>query len=337
MGDPGAAVGQAREVVRVREAVERRDARGDRRTARPGRSRPTARRPRGRPTAGRARRARPRPARCRGRRRRAWRRARCRARRRRPPTLFSGSTPWWAAIASTTVCGAPEPCASDGAGDGVVDAERRALAQGAGGAARDVAGELVGRLLAEGQRDDELAEVVQEPGEVAVGAGVAAGRGDGGAGPGDGQRVQVHLAAHDRAVAGHRLQEPVGAGLQRELADAQPADHDDRLAHALRLQRPRGGGGVHVAEQVRREGAVRLDGRDDVAGRRLGIVRQRDDARDRPREHRQRAEAGHRGIDAGAREISRGGICGGHCSWLPSQAPVRGSGPAPHRHRRASP
>ena len=122
-----------------------------------------------------------------------------------------------------------------GACGGVVDAEARALVEGAHGAARMLAGDGVDLVLAEGQRQDELAEVVEEARQVAVAGHAAAGLGDGAARRGHRQGVQVHLAAHDGAVAGHRLEEAVGAGLQGELADAQPADHDDRLAHALRL------------------------------------------------------------------------------------------------------
>jgi hypothetical protein len=192
----------------------------------------------------------------------------------------------------------------DAAGGGVVDAELQPLVQGAQGAAGMLAGDRVGLVLPEGQRHHQLAEVVQQAGQVAVARRAAGDGGDGGAGAGDGQRVQVHLPAHDRAVAGHRLQEAVGAGLQRDLADAQPADHDHGLADALRLQRARGGGGVDVAQQVGGERAVRLDRGDDVPGRRLRIVGQRDHARNRAGEDGERPEPSDGGLDARTRQVA---------------------------------
>ena len=282
----------------MREPVERRDARGD--VVRLGLAAPapTARRPRGRPTAGRARSSASSTSAMSGSAPSSMATSALPSATAAASRLFRGSTPWWAAMASTTTCGAPEPGASEAPATAwsmpnVARSRRaRAVPRGTSRASWSAASSP----KASG-RTSLPKSCSRPPGSSR--AGVAAGGGDGGARAGDRQRVQVHLAAHDGAVAGHRLQEAVGAGLERELADAQPADHDDRLAHALRLQRPRGGGGVHVAEQVRGEGAVRLDGRHDVARRGVGIVGQRDDARDRPREHRQRAESGHRGIDAG--------------------------------------
>jgi hypothetical protein len=77
------------------------------------------------------------------------------------------------------------------AGGGVVDAQQLALGGGALGAGLVLGGDPVQRIGPEGQRHDQLADVVQQPAEVRdVGVGAGA-LGDALRGAGDGGGVQV--------------------------------------------------------------------------------------------------------------------------------------------------
>ena len=151
------------------------------------------------------------------------------------------------------------------AGLGVVDAEQLALGGGALGAGLVLGGDRVERLVAEGERHDELADVVQEAaevGDVGVGAGPL---GDRLRRAGHRGGVQVQVADRAAAVAGGALKEAVGGGLEGELRDRLPADEGDRGADAARPERPRAGGRVGVAQQVGGEALVGLERGDHVA------------------------------------------------------------------------
>ena len=120
----------------------------------------------------------------------------------------------------------------EGAGECVVDAEALALEQHAVGALGRLGGELVARVLAEGDRQHVAPDVVQQAAQVrrvAVGPDLLGRRGGDGR---DGDRVQVQLAA-GAARARRALEEAVGGGLQRELAQRLAPDEHDRLAHGL--------------------------------------------------------------------------------------------------------
>ena len=82
---------------------------------------------------------------------------------------------------------------------GVVEPEPLALELGAGGAGRRLGGDVLERLDAERGRHQQLADVVQEPGEVR-GVGVGAAQVGGGRRVGgDGHGVDVELAAREVA------------------------------------------------------------------------------------------------------------------------------------------
>ena len=100
------------------------------------------------------------------------------------------------------------------AGQRVVDAEALALELDLLGAVAADRGDLVARLGAEGDRQQQLAHVVQQAAEVrpvAVGTDLLGG---GGGDRGDGDGVHVQLAA-GAASARRALEEAVGGGLQR--------------------------------------------------------------------------------------------------------------------------
>jgi hypothetical protein len=78
---------------------------------------------------------------------------------------------------------------------GVVDAEALALGEDALGAGRELARQGVAGVRAEDLGQDELADVVQEPGEVHRVGGDAGLLGRGGGADGDGDRVEVQLPA----------------------------------------------------------------------------------------------------------------------------------------------
>ena len=136
------------------------------------------------------------------------------------------------------------------AGRGVVEPEALALQRRAGRAERRLAGDLLEHLDPERRGHQQLADVVQQPGEVRR-VGVRAARLGGGEGVGgDRHRVDVQLAAREMRAAGEALQEAVGLGLQREPDERAAAGQRDRLADRTRADRAGVGGGVRVAQQV---------------------------------------------------------------------------------------
>ena len=124
-----------------------------------------------------------------------------RRRRRRSPV----GPPWCQAMAATTSAAHAPALGQQGAGEGVVDAEALALAPDALGAVGHRRGRRVAGLGAEGDRQDELADVVQQRrrgagrrrGRAACSAAAAATGGDG-------DRVHVQLAARALPVPGAR-------------------------------------------------------------------------------------------------------------------------------------
>ena len=101
--------------------------------------------------------------------------------------------PWCQRDRLGDVRGQAPALGQQGAGHGVVDAEPLALELDARRAGGVLLGDLVDDVLAEGERQDELAHVVQEPAEVRALAVRAAGVGRCGGGDGDRDRVDVHL------------------------------------------------------------------------------------------------------------------------------------------------
>ena len=155
-----------------------------------------------------------------------------------------------------------------GARRGVVEAEALALERRAGGADRLLGGDLLQRHDAERGRHQQLADVVQQAGEVggvAVGAAQLGGRVGVG---GDRDGVDVQLAAAQVRAAREALEEAVGGGLQRDPDERPATEQRDRLADRARADRAGVGGGVRVAQQVGGERLVGLDHRDEVARRR---------------------------------------------------------------------
>ncbi len=128
------------------------------------------------------------------------------------------------------------------------------------------------RVLAERDRHHELADVVQQAGEVRdLDRGAGAPRGARRA-AGDRDGVHVHLPARDAALPGRALEEAIDLGLEREPRERAPADHRHRLADRLRAHDPRQRGRVGEPQQVRRERLVALDHRDELVGGAVGIV-----------------------------------------------------------------
>ena len=200
-----------------------------------------------------------------------------------------------------------------GAGRGVVHADVAALGAGAVAAVGVRLGDRVQPLVAEGQRQDELAAVVQQPGEVRhvrvdTGALGAARRE-----AGDLDRVRVHLPARGVAVAGGPLEEAVGDRVQGEVADAAAADHHHRLADGLDPHGPAGEAGVGEAQDAGGESGLGLHGGREVRRGRARVVGQGQDALERAVEHRQPGAAVdglEHGRDDGVARPARGSVAG---------------------------
>ena len=159
------------------------------------------------------------------------------------------------------------------------------------GADRVLAGDRVELGLAEGQGHHELAEVVQQAGQVrslAVGAGAL------GQGARDGGHLTgVHVQQPARGAAGARgqLEEAADGGLEREAPDAHAADEVDGLADGLGADGARARGGVGEAQDVGGESGIGLERGDELAGVGLGVAGELADASQRAIEHRQLADA----------------------------------------------
>nr|WP_228430952.1 hypothetical protein [Baekduia soli] len=190
------------------------------------------------------------------------------------------------------------------AGLAVVDAELLALGTDAQRARGGVDRQGVDPVGAEGGREDELAEVVQEAGQVG-GAGVDAGAtGHLGRAGGDLDGMDVQLAARDAAGAGGLLEEVADGGLHGQAADRAAADERDGLVERRGADGPRVHRRVGVAQDVDREVGVLLEGRDDVGrggGRVLGDLADLDDAAP---EHGQLAQIRDRPSDRDPRFLS---------------------------------
>ena len=151
------------------------------------------------------------------------------------------------------------------AGGGVVEAEPLALERRPGGADGLGGGDVLERLDAERGRHQQLADVVQQAGEVR-GVGVRPAQVGGGVGVGgDRDGVDVQLAAREVRAAGEALEEAVGRGLQRDPHERAAAEQRDGLADRARADRARVGRRVRVAQEVGGERLVGLDHRDEVA------------------------------------------------------------------------
>ncbi len=189
---------------------------------------------------------------------------------------------------------------------GVVEPEVPALERGARGAVGRLAGDVLQRLDAERRRHQQLADVVQQAGEVSrvdVGADQVGGGGRVG---GDRHRVHVQLAAGEARAAREALEEAVGLGLQRDPHERAAAEQRHRLADRARPDRPGVGRAVGVAQQVGRERLVGFDDLDEVGRGAVGVVGQHPDARHRATEHRQRADAAEGVVDAGVGLVEAG-------------------------------
>ena len=121
----------------------------------------------------------------------------------------------------------------------VIDAEPLTLGRRAPRAGRPGTRGLLNLALAERARHHQLADVVQEGGEM---DGLAIDVGHLGTGlgtPGDRECVEVHLAAGDPSRAGHLLEKPICSGLKRETTDRVATDERHGLPRGLRRQAPR--------------------------------------------------------------------------------------------------
>jgi hypothetical protein len=186
----------------------------------------------------------------------------------------------------------------DLAGVRVVDAEALALELGARDADRVLAGDVVELGLAEGQGHHELAEVVQEAGEVR-GLGVGAGAlGEGAGDRGHLARVDVQEPPRGAAGAGRELEEAADRGLDGEAPDADAPDEVHRLAQGLRPDRPRAGSGVGESQDVGGQARIGLERGDELVGVGLGVGGELADAVQRTIEHRELADARDRVLQA---------------------------------------
>jgi hypothetical protein len=173
----------------------------------------------------------------------------------------------------------------------VVDPEALVLQERAPGADRVLARDRVELRLAEGQGHDELAEVVQQAGQVRrldIGSG-ALGQGacDGG------HLAGMHVQQPARRSAGARgeLEEAAHGSLEGEPADAHAPDEGDGLADGLRADGARAGRGVREAQDVGGQPGVGLERGDELVGVGLGVAGELADASQGAVEHRQLADA----------------------------------------------
>ena len=213
----------------------------------------------------------------------------------------------------------------DAADEGVVDAELAALVvQALLGRARGAVDLL--RVARVGVHEHELADVVQQGGdEQAVAVRVAGGRGEAVGGALDGDGVQAE--ALGSGVPGlAALEELERLGVGREALDGLRREHLDGADDRLDLAAARGVEAVGQAHDGDDERDVGLDRADDVAGGRLVLGDQRQQAVARLGERREDLEGLERSgqslavtlitrtADDGVRRVAAGaGPDGGRC------------------------